>query len=66
MEWLSKYDGINGISALELFGWILDSSRSIDYLISMVVLATVVSVQNLLNSLARTCHPRVVLRRDDG
>lgn len=44
MEWLGKYDGINGIPALELFGWIPDISRSIDYLIWMVVLATVVSV----------------------
>ncbi|PPB82944.1 branched-subunit amino acid transport system permease [Mycetohabitans endofungorum] len=50
MELLVKYDGINGIPALELFGWILDSDRSIYYLIWMVVLATVVSVQNLLNS----------------
>ncbi|MCG1017322.1 hypothetical protein KM188_00625 [Mycetohabitans sp. B4] len=33
MELLVKYDGINGIPALELFGWILDSGRSIYYLI---------------------------------
>ncbi|WP_250492838.1 branched-chain amino acid ABC transporter ATP-binding protein/permease [Caballeronia sp. GAWG1-1] len=50
MELLGKYDGINGIPVLNLFGWHLESGRSIYYLIWVVVLLAVVSVQNLLNS----------------
>ncbi|GAB5098648.1 branched-chain amino acid ABC transporter ATP-binding protein/permease [Caballeronia sp. HLA56] len=50
MELLGKYDGINGIPMLNLFGWHLESGRSIYYLIWVVVLLAVVSVQNLLNS----------------
>lgn len=50
LESLGKYDGINGIPVLNLFGWHLESGRSIYYLIWVVVLLSVVSVQNLLNS----------------
>ena len=50
LEWLGKYDGINGIPALRLFGVALASGRSIYYLIWAVALAAVVSVQNLLDS----------------
>ncbi|VXC57239.1 ABC transporter-like protein [Burkholderia sp. 8Y] len=50
MELLGKYDGINGIPVLNVFGWQLESGRSIYYLIWVVVLLAVVSVQNLLNS----------------
>ncbi|WP_438394879.1 branched-chain amino acid ABC transporter ATP-binding protein/permease [Caballeronia sp. DA-9] len=50
LEFLGKYDGINGIPILNLFGWHLESGRSIYYLIWVVVLLAVVSVQNLLNS----------------
>ncbi|SAL64321.1 branched-chain amino acid ABC transporter ATP-binding protein/permease [Caballeronia telluris] len=50
LELLGKYDGINGIPVLNLFGWHLESGRSIYYLIWVVVLLSVVSVQNLLNS----------------
>lgn len=50
LAWLGKYDGINGIPALSVFGVPLASGRSIYYLIWIVVLAAVVSVQNLLNS----------------
>jgi branched-chain amino acid transport system permease protein len=50
LELLGKYDGINGIPVLSLFGWKLESGRSIYYLIWVVVLLAVVSVQNLLNS----------------
>ncbi|MEZ2350801.1 ATP-binding cassette domain-containing protein [Caballeronia sp. RCC_10] len=50
MELLGKYDGINGIPVLNLFGWQLESGRSIYYLIWVVVLLAVISVQNLLNS----------------
>ncbi|MDR5855889.1 branched-chain amino acid ABC transporter ATP-binding protein/permease [Caballeronia sp. LZ062] len=50
MELLGKYDGINGIPVLNVFGWQLESGRNIYYLIWAVVLLAVVSVQNLLNS----------------
>lgn len=50
LEALGKYDGINGIPALNVFGFSLESGRSIYYLIWVVVLLAVVSIQNLLNS----------------
>ncbi|MBH9687167.1 ABC transporter permease subunit, partial [Burkholderia cepacia] len=40
----------NGIPALALFGHAFDTGRSLYYLIWIVVLAAIVSVQNLLNS----------------
>lgn len=64
MELLGKYDGINGIPVLNLFGWHLESGRSIYYLIWVVVLLAVVSVRNLLNS-RPGCAIRA-LRRHDG
>lgn len=50
LDFLGKYDGINGIPVLNLFGWHLESGRSIYYLIWAVVVLSVMSVQNLLNS----------------
>jgi ABC-type branched-subunit amino acid transport system ATPase component/ABC-type branched-subunit amino acid transport system permease subunit len=50
LDVLGKYDGINGIPALDLFGWQLDSGRRIYYLIWIVVIGAVISVQNLLDS----------------
>jgi branched-chain amino acid transport system permease protein len=50
LEALGKYDGINGIPALSVLGISLQSGRSIYYLIWIVVLVAVVSIQNLLNS----------------
>ncbi|WP_310632183.1 branched-chain amino acid ABC transporter ATP-binding protein/permease [Paraburkholderia sp.] len=50
LDMLGKYDGINGIPVLNVFGVELESGRHIYYLIWVVVLASVVSVQNLLNS----------------
>lgn len=50
LEMLGKYDGINGIPVLTVFGIDLESGRHIYYLIWLVVLGAVVSVQNLLNS----------------
>lgn len=50
LDLLGKYDGINGIPAPSLFGVTLDSGRGFYYLIWVVVLGAVVSVQNLLNS----------------
>jgi len=50
LDILGKYDGINGIPVLNVFGINLESGRHIYYLIWIVVLGSVVSVQNLLNS----------------
>jgi ABC-type branched-subunit amino acid transport system ATPase component/ABC-type branched-subunit amino acid transport system permease subunit len=50
LDALGKYDGINGIPVLNVFGIELESGRHIYYLIWIVVLLSVVSVQNLLNS----------------
>ncbi|WP_233832915.1 branched-chain amino acid ABC transporter ATP-binding protein/permease [Paraburkholderia sp. ZP32-5] len=50
LDMLGKYDGINGIPVLNVFGIDLESGRHIYYLIWIVVLGSVVSVQNLLNS----------------
>jgi ABC-type branched-subunit amino acid transport system ATPase component/ABC-type branched-subunit amino acid transport system permease subunit len=50
LDVLGKYDGINGIPVLNVFGIELESGRHIYYLIWVVVLLSVVSVQNLLNS----------------
>ncbi|MBC8723390.1 branched-chain amino acid ABC transporter ATP-binding protein/permease [Paraburkholderia sp. 31.1] len=50
LDMLGKYDGINGIPVLNVFGINLESGRRIYYLIWVVVLGAVVSVQNLLNS----------------
>jgi ABC-type branched-subunit amino acid transport system ATPase component/ABC-type branched-subunit amino acid transport system permease subunit len=50
LEMLGKYDGINGIPVLNVFGINLESGRHIYYLIWLVVLGAVLSVQNLLNS----------------
>jgi len=50
LDMLGKYDGINGIPVLNVFGIDLESGRHIYYLIWIVVLGAVVSVQNLLNS----------------
>ncbi|MBB5462120.1 ATP-binding cassette domain-containing protein [Paraburkholderia sp. Cpub6] len=50
LDMLGKYDGINGIPVLNVFGINLESGRHIYYLIWVVVLGAVVSVQNLLNS----------------
>ncbi|HZZ06249.1 branched-chain amino acid ABC transporter ATP-binding protein/permease [Paraburkholderia sp.] len=50
LEMLGKYDGINGIPVLNVLGINLESGRHIYYLIWVVVLGAVISVQNLLNS----------------
>jgi branched-chain amino acid transport system permease protein len=50
LDILGKYDGINGIPVLNVFGINLESGRHIYYLIWVVVVGAVVSVQNLLNS----------------
>jgi len=50
LDILGKYDGINGIPVLDVLGIELESGRHIYFLIWVVVLLAVVSVQNLLNS----------------
>lgn len=50
LDALGKYDGINGIPALSVMGVSLATGRSIYYLIWVVVLIAVISIQNLLNS----------------
>jgi branched-chain amino acid transport system permease protein len=50
LDFLGKYDGLNGVPPIELFGFTLGSGRAMFYLIWFVVLITVVALQNLLNS----------------
>nr|WP_217345436.1 branched-chain amino acid ABC transporter ATP-binding protein/permease [Noviherbaspirillum sp. L7-7A]MBV0879716.1 branched-chain amino acid ABC transporter ATP-binding protein/permease [Noviherbaspirillum sp. L7-7A] len=50
LDFLGKYDGLNGVPPIELFGMALGSGRAMFYLIWFVVLVTVVALQNLLNS----------------
>ncbi|MES2261712.1 MAG: branched-chain amino acid ABC transporter ATP-binding protein/permease [Pseudomonadota bacterium] len=49
-EFLGKYDGINGIPALNLFGLSLQSEQAMFYLIWTVLLLAIVALRNLLNS----------------
>ncbi|APR97398.1 metal-dependent hydrolase [Pandoraea thiooxydans] len=50
LDFLGKYDGLNNIPVLKLFGFSLQSGRQMYYPIWVVVLLAVVSAQNLLNS----------------
>lgn len=50
MEFLGKYDGINGIPSLDLFGIELGSGRGLHVLIWAVALVSAVGVTNLLDS----------------
>jgi branched-chain amino acid transport system permease protein len=50
LDFLGKYDGLNGIPAISVFGMTLASGRQMYFLIWVVVLLAVVAVQNLLNS----------------
>ena len=50
LEFLGKYDGLNGIPSINLFGIVLDSGRSMYFLIWLVVIIAVIALQNLLNS----------------
>lgn len=49
-QFLGKYDGINGIPAISLFGLVLDSGREMYYLILAVLLLSLGAIKNLLNS----------------
>lgn len=50
LEFLGKYDGLNGIAAINLFGIVLDSGRKMYYLIWTILLIALIGLQNLLNS----------------
>jgi branched-chain amino acid transport system permease protein len=50
MDFLGKYDGLNGIPTIKLFGIDLADTRAMYYLIWCIVLLAVVAVTNLLNS----------------
>ncbi|AEK63893.1 ABC-type branched-chain amino acid transport systems, ATPase component [Collimonas fungivorans Ter331] len=50
LEFLGKYDGLNGIPAISLFGLELDSGRKMFYLIWAILLVALAGLQNLLNS----------------
>jgi branched-chain amino acid transport system permease protein len=50
LEFLGKYDGLNGIPPISVFGLTLASGREVYFLIWLMVLLAVVAVQNLLNS----------------
>jgi branched-chain amino acid transport system permease protein len=50
LEFLGKYDGLNGIPAVSLFGVELDSGRKMFYLIWAILLVALAGLQNLLNS----------------
>ncbi|HEY2865410.1 MAG TPA: branched-chain amino acid ABC transporter ATP-binding protein/permease [Casimicrobiaceae bacterium] len=50
LEFLGGYTGVSGIAALSLFGWELRGERHIYYLIWLVVLASLWTTDNLLDS----------------
>lgn len=50
LDFLGKYDGLNGVPPISLFGWQLGSGRAMYGLIWLVVILAVLALQNLLNS----------------
>ncbi|MBK4733182.1 branched-chain amino acid ABC transporter ATP-binding protein/permease [Noviherbaspirillum pedocola] len=50
LDFLGKYDGINGIPPITLFGHDMNSGREMFYLIWFVVIVAVIALANLLNS----------------
>ena len=50
MEFLGKYDGLNGLPPISLFGTPLESGRQIYFLIWLFVILAVLAVQALLDS----------------
>jgi branched-chain amino acid transport system permease protein len=50
LEFLGKYDGLNGIPSINLFGLVLNTGREMYFLIWFVVVFAVLAIQNLLNS----------------
>jgi branched-chain amino acid transport system permease protein len=50
LDFLGKYDGLNGIASINLLGIHLDTGRSMYYLIWLLVIAAMAGISNLLNS----------------
>ena len=50
MNWLGKYDGLNGLPPISLFGWSLERGRDIYFLIWFFVIAAVLATSALLDS----------------
>ena len=50
MEFLGKYDGLNGLPPIRFFGWSLERGRDIYFLIWFFVIASILAVQALLDS----------------
>lgn len=50
LEFLGKYDGLNGIAPIGLFGYSLQSGRAMAALIWLVLVVAAVGIQNLLRS----------------
>ena len=50
LEFLGKYDGLNGIPPIEIAGLKLDTGRSMFGLIWVILLLSIVAIQNLLQS----------------
>jgi branched-chain amino acid transport system permease protein len=50
LDFLGKFDGINGIPPISLFGYPLDTGRQMYGLIWLILVGAVVAVTNLLNS----------------
>ncbi|MFZ6687269.1 ABC transporter permease subunit [Undibacterium sp. SXout11W] len=49
-EFLGKYDGLNGIPAIHLFGFVLNSGRSMFALIWLILILCMIAIQHLLQS----------------
>ncbi|MFZ6751801.1 ABC transporter permease subunit [Undibacterium sp. Dicai25W] len=49
-EFLGKYDGLNGIPAIHLFGFVLNSGRSMFVLIWLILILCMIAIQHLLQS----------------
>jgi branched-chain amino acid transport system permease protein len=50
LDFLNRYDGLSGIPPITLFGFALDTDRSMFYLIWVVVLGALAALRNLLDS----------------
>jgi branched-chain amino acid transport system permease protein len=50
LEFLGMYDGLGGIPPISVFGYALSSGRAMYYLIWLVVIITIITSRNLLNS----------------
>jgi len=49
-EFLGKYDGLNGIPAIQFFGIVLNSGRSMFVLIWLIFILCMIAIQHLLQS----------------